>query len=70
MNISKKKFKITTTKVYYHSKKNGKIAIRLIGKFLYDFGFSEGDSILVKIENKKIVLLNKVATFHIKPYKV
>ena len=69
MNTSQKRFKTTVTKVYCHSKKTGEIAIRIIGKYLYDFGFNEGDSILIKIENKKIVLLNKVAAFRIKPYK-
>lgn len=44
------------TNVYYHSKKTGKIAIRLIGKYLYDFGFKEGNIVLVKISPGQIVI--------------
>lgn len=56
MSISKKKSKSLYTNVYYHSKKNGKIAIRLIGKYLYDYGFKEDNILLVKISKNKIVI--------------
>lgn len=58
MSMSKKKSKITNTKVYYHSKKTGRIAIRLIGKYLYDFGFVEGDLLSIVIEEGKILVCN------------
>lgn len=56
MSMLKKRSKVMYTNVYYHSKKTGKIAIRLIGKWLYDFGFEEGNVVLVKISRGKIVI--------------
>lgn len=56
MSISKKKSKTTYTNVYYHSRKNGKLAIRLIGKYLNDFGFNEGNIVKVKISREKIII--------------
>ena len=59
MNISQKKYKAKFTKVYCHSKKDGRIAIRVVGKYLRMFGFNKDDSVLLMIEKNKITLINK-----------
>jgi len=63
MIISKKRFKVKITKVYQHDKKEGRIAIRLVGKYLHMFGFENGDDVLVKMTDDRIVL-KRMVTLH------
>lgn len=52
----KKSFK---TRVYTHSKGTGKLAIRLVGKWIQWLGFKEGDTIIVTPSKEGEIILKK-----------